>query len=227
MKKLIVLVTALVILSFLSCQDGKDEMKKNITDFSYHMNIGGQIPTETGLRWIDAYRTKTGGASRVTPSGFSIDKSELETVLASVESLIGVTLHHATDDNGAHHILIIPIDVALSAWSPSSANRIIFDSNNNVQITSEEALKWTSNYKLENPDGVWSHFFGRKIFDEMMKVSYFETLEIEPSIKTEDSSPQLLLIINSEDEIQNGRTTSESETMIYDKSAPCPSGCLD
>jgi len=72
------------------------------------------------------------------------------------------------------------------------------------------------------PDEVWFHFFGKDIFDEIAAIPYFTTLNIEPAINDQNSTPQLLLIIANEQTNTGGRTNSYDEAMVYDASSPCP-----
>lgn len=218
MKKLVYFSVAFFAMSLLACQDGKDEAK-NITDLSYYRNIGKQIPTETGYRWMDVYRTKNKLSARTKPSGFAISKENLAAVSNSVGQLIGIAFQHGLDEAGQHHFLIIPVDETLQIWA---SDKMIIDANTDSEITSDVAHQWAANYKNANPDAIWFHFFGKHVFDEMGLIPFFEYIQIEPAISDVSFAPQVLLIINDLSiGASSGRGESE-EAVVYDASSPCP-----
>jgi len=220
MKKIIYFSVALFAISILACQDGKEEAK-NITDLSYYRNIGKQIPTETGYRWMDVYRSNNGLSSRTKPSGFALSKENLATLSSSVDGLVGVAFQHATDAAGEHHFLIIPVDQSLQIWADGNAKTII-DANSDAAIDGATAKEWAKNYQISNPDAIWFHFFGKHVFDEMGTISFFEYIQIEPAVNDENLKPQVLLIINDlSGDVSSGRTEMAG-AVVYDASSPCP-----
>jgi hypothetical protein len=220
MKKLLYFSVALFAMSLLACQDGKDEAK-NITDLSYYRNIGKKIPTETGYRWMDVYRSKNGLGSREKPSGFAVSKENLALVSSSVENLIGIAFQHATDETGAHHLLIIPVDESLKIWT-SSDSKTIIDTNTDAAIDGSTAREWATNFQAANPEEIWFHFFGKHVFDEMSTISFFEYIQVEPAISDVNYTPQILLIINNLAEVSSGGRGEMEEAIVYDASSPCP-----
>src|SRR5436190_17892221 len=98
MKKILTSPVLYIALALFGCQEGKESNHPS-NNVSTYATIGHQIPTETGMRWIDLYNTQnnvTAGRSLLTP--YSISESLLNNSLASVPDLIGVAFHHATDD---------------------------------------------------------------------------------------------------------------------------------
>jgi hypothetical protein len=219
MKKILYFSVAFFAISLLACQDGKDEAK-NITDLSYYRNIGKQIPTETGYRWMDVYRTKFSLSGRSKPSGFALSKENLAEVSGSVDQLIGIAFQHALDEAGQHHFLIIPVDETLQIWS---SDKTFVDANTDAVISYDVARQWAKNYQIGNPDDIWFHFFGKHVFDEMGAIPFFEYIQIEPAISDVNFTPQLLLIITdlSIDASSGGRGEIE-EAVVFDASSGCP-----
>jgi hypothetical protein len=221
MKKLLYFSVSLIAISILACQDGKDEAKNN-SDFSYLTTIGKQIPTKTGYRWMDVYRSKLKLVGRETPSGYSLSKENLAEMTASVGNLIGMVFQHGVDETGAHHFLIIPIDESLKIWSPG---KLIIDANNDAPVSYENAVQWSADYEAANPGNILYHFFGSHVFDELNATPFFEYIQIEPAINDENLRPQVLLIVNDLNvEVSAGRTEF-ADALVYDASLPCPDTC--
>jgi hypothetical protein len=219
MKNLFVFAAVFFAVSLLGCQDTKEENGSN-PDLSTIKSIGMQIPNETGRLWIEAYNKKNNIAGRLFGSQYNVSAAQLQACLSSVSDLAGMTFHHAIDDAGMHHFIIVPVGGSLSVWSDIEG-KIYLDANTNASITRDEAIAWTNNYKQENPDEIWFHLFGKNIFDEILTISYFENMEVVPALNILNLTPQLLLIIE-DDTLLNigGRTETESRT--YDASSPCP-----
>ena len=218
MKKILYFSVAFFALSFLACQDGRDEIKTT-ADLPYYKNIGNRIPTETGYRWIDTYRTKLNLAGREKPSGYALSKANLAEMSASVEQLVGVAFQHAIDESGLHHFLVIPVDATLQIWS---TDKTIIDANTDAPISYADARQWAKNYQVENPESIWFHFFGARVFEEMYTISFFEYIQIEPAINDENLKPQVLLIINDLDATASGGRTEAEESVVFDGSWACP-----
>jgi hypothetical protein len=219
MKNLFVFATVFFGLSFLGCQDTREE-NNALPDASFHKSIGTEIPLETGLRWIDAYNNKQQAGGRVKTTLYTISSSQLGTLTTSLTGLIGVAFHHAIDDAGEHHFIVIPVDLTLSLWNPLFSRPYI-DANTNTEIDRSVARQWTNNYKNAHPNGIWFHFFGSLIFQEISLIPYFTNLQIVQAINDQDLSPQLLLIVEDETEDAGGRLNTSS-TKVYDMSSPCP-----
>jgi hypothetical protein len=111
------------------------------------------------------------------------------------------------------------VDGSLSLWS-AIPGRIFVDANTGMKISQDLAREWTQNYQNAHPGKIWFHFFGQNIFNEMMAIPFFSTLDIQPALNDLDLSHQLLLIIWNTT-ILGGRTTREG-TIVYDASNPCP-----
>ena len=228
MKKLLFFGIAYLGISLLACEDGTDE-KIFDRDLTHYRNIGEKISNETGVRWIQAYRSREQQAGRETPlNNYSVSASKIQDLLNSVDGLTGVAFHHALDGDGQHHFVIVPIDESLSLWS-SDRDKLYIDANTDTFISKQTAQDWTTNYELANPGEIWFHFFGSGVFEEILAISYFETLLIEPALNDLNLSPQLLLIILNDGGLvdgllEGGRTNEgdESGGTVYDASSPCP-----
>lgn len=218
MKSLIVAISLSVCL--LACQDSKEELKSpasNKQDF--YKNVGEKIPMETAMEWIELYKKTRNSAGRVEEEpAFIIAASEMDAMLKSVDGLTGVAFHYALDDAGALHIIIIPLDGTLQVW-PGVSGRYLIDANTGSKIAEGAASAWSENYKKANPDGIWYHFFGSNIFDDMKTLSYYQDVDIERATNTTELTPELLLIVWNQ--LWTGRTTAEEGT-TYDASNPCP-----
>jgi hypothetical protein len=219
MKNLLVFATVFFGLSFLGCQDTKEE-SVNQPDMSFHKSIGTQISLETGMRWIDAYNSKYQVQGRTETSPYSISSSQLSSLTSSVPISIGMAFHHAIDDDGQHHFIVIPVDLTLSLWNPLFSRNYV-DANTNTVISRTDARRWAQNYEDANPNGIWFHFFGGLILGEISLIPHFTNLQIVPAINDQDLSPQLLLIVEDESVNSAGRYRKESTT-VYDMSSPCP-----
>lgn len=219
MKFPIIVFAIFTAVLFVGCQETKEDIKKPVSEKDIYKTIGEEIPFETGMEWI-ALHKKRSGLGRTESSGtFSISSEQMNASLQSIADLTGVAFHYATDEAGTTHILAIPVDGSLEVWS--NDNKIIIDANTGNQISKTTALSWSQTFKALNPDGIWFHFFGKNIFDEMRALPYFDSVSIEPATSTLDLSPQLLLVILNQDMISIGRTQA-TEGTVYDASNACP-----
>lgn len=221
MKSSIVFFALYFALSLLACQDTKENFTNTSDEISSFKKVGEQIPFETGMRWMDVYKSKTRAEGRLLFSDYSISASKLDELVQSVSGFTGVAFHYGIDDNGATHILIIPIDESLSLWS-SIPGRIFVDANSGNEITQSVASAWADNFKQAHPSDIWFHFFGQEIFEEMNTIPYFNTLDIQPGLN-DVLLPQLLLVIWPEVVSILGRQAREDQNgVVYDASYPCP-----
>ena len=156
---------------------------------------------------------------------FSVSAAQLRALLASTDELVGVAFHHAIDDAGQRHIVVIPVDQTLNLWSGDST-QILVDANTNTEISPEVAAAWTDNFKNEHPNEKWFHFFGKDVFDQMSSLPFFSSMELEPAISELDYTPQLLLIVldNADESVSSSGRTSYLSLLgvVYDASNSCP-----
>jgi hypothetical protein len=224
MKKLLFFAIAYLGISLLACQDGAEE---SITDrdLNHYRNIGKEIPTETGIRWVETYRSREQEAGRVNLLElYSVGESKLEQLLNSVDGLTGVAFHHARDAWGQHHWILIPVGESLLLW-PASGDKLYIDANTNTFISKSTAQAWTASYEAAHPGEIWFHFFGSNIFDEILAIPYLETVLIEPALDDLTLAPQLLLVILNDGGLLGGLLggrTNDEECRVYDASSPCP-----
>ena len=221
MKRIIIVTGVLIAMSLLGCQEAKD-VTSPLSEKDFYKTIGEQIPFETGMEWIKLYQKNriAQGRTETAPS-YNVPAAQLKAVLQSTEELVGVAFHHAIDDTGQPHILVIPVDATLTLWSADSS-RVLVDANTGLEITQEEASSWASNYKDQNPDEKWFHFFGKEVFEEMCALPYFSSMELEPAISSIDFTPQILLIVLNDDSSSSGRTAYDLMGVVYDASNACP-----
>jgi hypothetical protein len=203
--------------SLLSCQDSRDDLKETLPDISHYKTVGMKIPTEAAVSWIEAYNERNAGA-RLDGVLYSINNSDMENLLSSVDDLVGVAFQYGIDENGEKHVIAIPVDETLSLWTPVSG-RIYIDANTSTEISRSTAHSWAMNFQTANPSSIWFHYFGANIFDEIISLSDFVSLDIVPALNVLNLTPQLLLIVGSTENIL-GRTNTE--TAVYDASYPCP-----
>jgi hypothetical protein len=220
MKKLLYVVVAYLGVSLLACQDGKVERDNILANVEFYKNIGKRIPNETAVRWMELYQSRTSSTGRLGTSNYSVTAENMQSVLSSVSSLTGVAFHHALDETGKHHFILIPVDETLTVWT-SIPGRKYFDANTDSEISQETARQWAANYETTHPGKVWFHYFGRAIFDEILSISFFQTLQIEPALSDLDLTPQLLLVITNGNTLLTGRTEMD-DAAVYDVSSPCP-----
>jgi len=202
--------TAMLLASALAgCHDARETNPASIQKFD--KTVGQQISLAVATQWMERYEKDAAG-QRNTESTYSITADRLKEILPYAADA-GLAFHHAIDDVGTHHILVIPVASSLLFDAP-----VLLDANTNAFIDESTARAWTDNYKDANPDKIWYHFFGLDIFKEITQSS-FSYFDIEPA--TNDAGkPQLLLLVWPEG-TSNGRTQSSSPT-VYDFSSPCP-----
>lgn len=219
MKRLVIVTGVLIAMTLSGCQESKDAVQP-LSEKDFYKTIGEQIPFETAVKWMDLYRkerTKL-GRSETTPS-YSVSADQLKSAMTSADELVGIAFHHAIDEAGERHILVIPVDETLTLWT-SGTGRVFVDANTGSEITQEVASAWATNYKNEFPDEKWFHFFGKQVFDEMSSLPDFSSVELEPAVSALDLSQQLLLIILDGESDSSGRT--ELFALVYDASNACP-----
>ena len=221
MKNIVSFIAVFLGTSMLACQDTPEAPAPPFHDLSFFKNTGEQITVETANRWIEAYDKKNGTQGRLTNlSPYVISAFQLQTAIQSTAGFVGMAFHHATDGNGTHHFIAIPINESLKVWS-TIPGRVLIDANNNTEIDADVAFQWTLNYKNQHPNDIWFHFFGSAIFDEIFTISFFNNMNIVPAIDDVNLTSQLLLVIMNEGTSLNGRLNSD-DTVVYDASSPCP-----
>jgi hypothetical protein len=220
MNRFTIVTVIFVAFMFVACHDSREDVSTPRSEKDVYKTIGEQIPFETGMQWIDLYKSGNSGQGRLDLLPYHIPATQLDSMILSTEDLTGIAFHHAIDSLGQAHILAIPVNSSLRLWG-SGQGRIFIDANSGSQIDESVALAWAQNYKSDHPSGIWFHFFGRDIFDEIRALPHFENIDIQPATSTLDLSPQMLLIIWNGDYTTNGRTSSESG-IVYDASNACP-----
>jgi hypothetical protein len=233
MRSTIFSISLYLTVSLLACQDSRDENLKNVAPgHAAYKAIGEQIPTETGMRWIETYKGSSqaklglglGLGGLLDLNDYEISDTQLQAAMQSVTGLTGMAFHYGLDEDGEKHIMVIPIDASLRLWEFVQAGRIIVDANTDTQISLSTASAWAQNYQDEHPTGIWFHFFGSDIFDDILLIPFFDSLDIQPAL-SDLLLPQMLLII-WDPELPllggiGGRTMSD-RTIVYDASNPCP-----
>jgi hypothetical protein len=219
MRSLLVASAISLTLLTFSCKDTADEVSTSASVSEYR-NVGAIIPTDMGARWIDTYQ-KQSSSGRIDLI-YNVGGTELEAVKNSVTGLVGVAFHYGLDENGERHIILVPVDETLRLWT-SLGGRIYLDANTNSVISKETAVQWAHNYEEANPDGIWFHFFGAGVFDDMNSIDGFDGVSVVPAINDLDLSQELLLVVGSTESLLGGilgRTATA--TTVYDASYPCP-----
>ena len=220
MKRFIVGFVAYFGIGLLACEDSTfDDKKVELSVVAHYKTIGEQITYETGMRWIDLYEKERASSGRVELFGkYAISETMTLQMMASVDDLVGVAFHHAKDAFGVKHIIAIPVGDDLLLWS-NIPGRIYVDTNTGNAISKATASAWAQNYKNANPNGIWFHFFGADIFDDIIALPFFNSIDIQPAL-SDWLLPQMLLIIWNES-FSFGRTEDEWGA-VYDASSPCP-----
>ena len=219
MKRTILpLFSILALLVVLSCDTKDDAVKRSVVD--EYRNVGHQIPTDVGQRWISLYNSKNQTQNRIGLSPYGLDNEELEALRESVDNLTGVAYHYGLDDNGTKHIIAIPLDETLRLWT-DIPGRIYVDANTSEVISQEVAASWADNFKNANPNEIWFHYFGQNVVSDILSTSSLTGIDIIPALSDLDLSPQLLLVVNI-DILGLGLGRTSGETPIYDASYPCP-----
>lgn len=219
MKNLAMSLSLLCSLFFASC-DTKEDVSNTHPAVARYKNVGHQIPTEVGKRWIDLYNQKNLTQNRIGLSAYSIDDNLLTDLSESVQNLTGIAFHYGIDDSGTRHVIAIPVNESLRLWT-NIEGRIYVDANTSTVISRDVAEEWADNFKEVNPDAIWFHYFGQNVLTDILDSSSLARVDIIPALSDLDFSPQLLLIVTTSfDLLDLGRTNGE--TPIYDASYPCP-----
>jgi lambda repressor-like predicted transcriptional regulator len=209
MKKVTSLLAILLLL--FNCQESKDSTSANQVS-PFNRNVGKQISMDVAERWISRYKEKNNTA-RIEEDP-SITEAELNSILTPLDEKLGASFHRAIDEDGEYHILVASVMEGQSAWSSEQ----ILDASNNVLINAQTAEAWANRYKAENPNGIWSHFFGVYVFEQ-----HYVNIDLHEARNDQDV-PQILLFITRNQSVDNGRSTEETID-VYDVSAPCPATC--
>jgi hypothetical protein len=209
MKKIIGFI--ILICLFATCQDSN----KLSTDRKQSLReVGRLITKEEAERWRARYERGSDGMRQ--QSAATISKATLQNVVAAMAEYDGVYFHHAMDD-GNHHVFVIPYKDSQSLWGS-----VVVDANSDSTIDPAIASVLAGRYVAQNPDGPWSHFFGRHVFESILSKEGFQEMEIVPAVN-DAGLPQLLLYVSYSDVSINGRTHEQVE--VYDLSNPCPPYC--
>ncbi len=222
MKRYMLILVIGISLTCINCQEPREDNHQPLTEKETYQYIGEEIPFHTGMEWIEYYRNQQTSEGRTALfSRFQMSDSLTIKLLNSTDNLVGIAFHWAIDHQGKIHILVIPVDESLRLWT-ATPERIIVDANTGTPINRRVAYKWAANYKKVNPSGVWFHFFGANIFDDMCALPFFETVNIEPAINILNLKPQLLLVVYNNGQYNIGRTAYDPPGVVYDASSACP-----
>jgi len=221
MNRYFLVIIACAALFFAACQETKEDAKTPLTEKDLYRSIGEEIPFETGMAWIDFHKQRESSKGRLDSlPTCEVTAEKVKAMLSSVDNLVGVAFHYGIDDFGQSHILVIPVNESMELWS-LVPNRIMLDANTGLEINQDLAYSWAERFKTSNPSEIWYHFFGKKVFDEMSALPYFERVDIERATNSEEMSPELLLVIWNEGQTSLGRTAAVYGT-VYDASNACP-----
>lgn len=209
MKKIASFILLLGLLS--NCQESKDANSDNQLT-AFNRDVGQQISLETAERWIDRFKNQSESAK--IQSGQQLSETSVNQILNPTSDKLGIAFHRALDDDGEYHIIVEPIIEGQPAWT----SQLLLDANTDALVNVETAERWADNYKSENPNEAWSHFFGMHVFE-----SAFNSIQLVESLD-DDNAPALLLYIWRTSANQVGRTSGEM-LEVYDRSIVCPPNC--
>jgi hypothetical protein len=194
----------------VGCREASDDSARGQ---NLNATVGHEIPLETAERWI----AKTKSSSSREGTTYNITAPQLENLLQAVPSKIGIAFHHATDDNGVYHILLIPVAEQTDFWNSPT----IVDANTNSTVDNETAKAWAKRYKEANPGKVWYHFFGVNMFNEITSNLNFNYFNLAPALNDSDVPQLVLLVWNNKQNSTGGRSKDEGP-VAYDDSNRCP-----
>jgi hypothetical protein len=198
--------------TLLGCQDPEAATEPR----SLSEDVGERIPLDVAERWIGLHREEASEGPDGSAS-FGATAPQLAVVLGAVPDRRGVALHHALDDDGEHHVLVMAVDQDPRPWSSPT---LVLDANTGAMVDYDTACAWAERYEDEHPDQVWYHFFGRTIIDGIVGDPRFDHLDIEPAVN-DLGEPQLVLMAWSEDESEQERSR-DADPVPYDVSSQCP-----
>jgi hypothetical protein len=202
----------IIICVLLGCQDSA----KPLSDKKESLReVGSIIEREDADRWRSQFELKS-SASR-QQSSFVITKASVQELVNSLDDYDGIYFHHAIEGD-KRHILVVPYKDGQSLWNTS----VVIDANSDTVVDAANSSRWAENYVSQNPDGPWSHFFGRNVFEEILSNEAFYEMEIVPAIN-DASLPQLLLYVSYLSRGTNGR--AQAQVDVYDHSNQCPPFC--
>ena len=204
------LVLALIL---INCQ----EPKENLAENKFSKNVGQKIPIDVAERW--AARSRKNNRLSKTQEMGSISANTLRNLTASLNDYNGMIFHHALDDQGRYHTLLIPFLEGVPLWNTMQ----IVDAENDSPVEADLARDWAENYIDQNPHGIWSHFFGSHIFNTILSRTTFERMDLVHG-SNDSNQPQILLYVIYSEVTQNGRSGGET-VEVYDMSSPCPAYC--
>ncbi len=208
--------TILIFMVILSCQQPSDEANQPAASSIFTKDVGDQIPASLGLRWIAEHQRQLTGARDAQV--YKVTQANLEAMMQSTSNLVGFTFHHALDDAGKHHVIIIPMDDLLHIWT-SPSQRIVIDANTDTEVSMTTAREWIENYRKARPQAIRYHFFGADVFQEIVQREGFEIREAI----NDQQIPQLLVVVQVTTEAADGRVSTEEQ--MFDITLACPKDC--
>jgi hypothetical protein len=210
MKKIVGFIILICI--FATCHDSD---KPTLDRTQSLRKVGGIIDKEEAQRWRARYEKSSFGARQ--QSAATISKASLQDIVNTIVEYDGIYFHHALEGS-KHHILVIPYKGGQPLWSTS----VITDANSDTLIEVATASLWAERYVTQNPQGPWSHFFGRDVFENILSNDAFNEVEIAPAVDDAGFS-KLLLYASFHGPTTTGKTKGASE--VYDYSSTCPTYC--
>ncbi len=235
----ILVITFCSLLMIVSCQDSVTLNKPTnlgITNYSFDGTEGDPITLEVATRWIGNYTSKNSG--RINAHFFG--QQTLKNALAKT-GCMGIRFYYALDDSANSKVLFIgadakgqnllPIASVVGKRSPidiKSSSTIALRATEGALISSDISNRWTSAYVKTNQAGIWAHFFGHEILNQILAEK--DCIGIRAYHALNDSGVQQLLLFGVSSSGSNLLPASlnarvESDNTIADLSFPCPSLC--
>lgn len=210
MKRIIPFLILIVLLA--NCHEPKDSALGNQVS-PFNKSVGEKIPMDVAQRWIAKYRSQSNARTEEAPN---LSQADLGAVLNPIQEKLGVSFHRAMDADGGYHILVVPVSEGVSPWE----NTNVLDANTNTLLASNIGAEWAERYKTNNPDGIWSHFFGIHVFEHA-----FGNMELVEA-QNDQGVQQLLLFVwgGGSNAIESGRSAG-AQPDVYDHSVVCPPNC--
>lgn len=217
MKKQSVFFAALVSAFAMSCREAADNTSAATELRQQEVAVGQQIPLATAERWISFYKEES-SKGRIQDAAYRIDAAMLKQLLDAVTDESGFALHHATDEEGVHHVLITAMGGNHNLWQAPVA-----DANTGTLLPGSTAMAWAAKYTSTHVGQIRYHFFGMDVFNEISNNTAFNYMDIVPALN-DSSEPQLLMMVWNNKGLEGGRT-KEVPAVVYDVSSPCPPYC--
>jgi hypothetical protein len=195
-----------------ACQKKKEISPKEETTIAeqsfFNKYVGAPVDSATANRWKrNLKQTLSRKAPAVTSTTvFYLPATALRSLIGS-DKAAGICFYYGTDSAGNVHL--VPVAVDVRGYVMQTASLV----TTNGTVSWEKAKKWRQDFKLQNPNGIWGHFWGSVAVERLLSKGT-DTVRMELGLS--DEGAQQIMFSNA---------AELAPTSYEDRTRSCPPFC--